>query len=401
MEKVIVIENLTKEYKLGQFDGGTFQSELKSRLTGKKDNKKFIALNGISLEIKKGEKVGIIGANGAGKSTLLKLISRITSPSGGCIKIKGRVSGMLEIGAGFNGELTGRENIYLNGAILGMSKAEIDSKLSDIIEFSECSEFIDTPVKRYSSGMFVKLAFSVAAHLDADIILMDEVLAVGDAAFQKKCIDKMNTLAKDGKKTILFVSHNMQTIKELCDRCIVLKQGKIAFDGKTQEGISHYIENKGENTFERDEVSMTSDVRIEAVSLEENILDFGDALEVSLNFKVNNKVEDMHIAFTFTNEENEKAGTSVTPPLGAFEESENIISKTFVIDTKNLPCGKYTASIAVVEPLSSTTLNRLDEVFNAFSFEIQGVEKTSAITTEWQKDLWGNAILSETKIKDC
>ena len=406
MEKVIVIENLTKEYKLGQFDGGAFRSELKNRLTGKKDNKKFIALDGISLEIKKGEKVGIIGANGAGKSTLLKLISRITSPSDGCIKLKGRVSGMLEIGAGFNGELTGRENIYLNGAILGMSKAEIDGKLSDIIEFSECSEFIDTPVKRYSSGMFVKLAFSVAAHLDADIILMDEVLAVGDAAFQKKCVEKMNALAADKGKTILFVSHNMQTVKELCDRCVVLKKGRIAFDGATSDAVNFYLDNsfnmsKKNTEFEREEETMTSSLRIISTEIEKNHISFGESIELSLEFKVNEKVEQPHFAFTFINEENEKIATSLTPSMGILEKSEEIFKKGFVIDTKNLPCGKYSVSIAAVEPLSSKMLNRLDEVFGAFSVEIQGLEKTSAITTEWQKDLWGNAILSETKIKDC
>ncbi len=401
MNKVISIESLTKEYRLGQISGRTLQSDIKNKLLKKSSVRKFEALKGISFDVEKGEKVGIIGSNGAGKSTLLKLISRITSPSGGNIKLNGRVSGMLEIGAGFNGELTGRENVYLNGAILGMSKKEIDSKLLDIIEFSECEEFIDTPVKRYSSGMFVKLAFSVAAHLDADIILMDEVLAVGDAAFQHKCVEKMNLLAKDKGKTILFVSHNMQTVKELCDRCIVLKQGEIVFDGEPEKAISMYLENSSvkNNEFERDEASMTSSVRLLSFELFQNRLSFGKELEFSLEFKVNEKVDDMYLAFTLTNEENVKTGTSVTPSLGSFEQSDSIVEKNVCINTKNLPCGKYFVSVAAVEPLSSKMLNRLDEVFNAFSFEIEGEEKTADLVTEWQKELWGNIILPGAEIK--
>ena len=177
-----------------------------------------MALNGVDLTVYKGEALGIIGGNGAGKSTMLKLLSRVTAPTEGEIDIYGRIASMLEVGTGFNGEMTGRENVYLNGAILGMTKAEIDAKMEQIIEFSEVREFIDTPVKRYSSGMYVKLAFSVAAHLDSEIMIMDEVLAVGDMAFQKKCLDKMRDAAKQEGRTVLYVSHNMDTIRQLCDR---------------------------------------------------------------------------------------------------------------------------------------------------------------------------------------
>ena len=263
MGKIMLdIDNVSKQYKLGQIGGTTLRDELqrlRAKRRGEEDPTKrigaknynkgetFMALDGVSFEVEKGERVGIIGHNGAGKSTLLKLISRVTAPTAGSIGMNGRVASMLEVGTGFHGELTGRENIYMNGAILGMTKKEIDAKMEDIIEFSECRQFIDTPVKRYSSGMYVKLAFSVAAHLDSEIMIMDEVLAVGDMAFQKKCLDKMNDVSKTEGRTILYVSHNMSTIRQLCDRVVVLDHGKVVFDGGVEEGIQVYL-NEKENT---------------------------------------------------------------------------------------------------------------------------------------------------------
>lgn len=205
--------------------------------------KEFMALDGIDLTIHQGETIGIIGSNGAGKSTLLKILSRITAPTYGQIDIYGRITSMLEVGTGFHGEMTGRENIYMNGAILGMSKAEIEEQMDAIIEFSEVGEFIDTPVKRYSSGMFVKLAFAVAAHLKSEIMIMDEVLAVGDMAFQNKCLDKMRKVAQFEGRTILYVSHNMNTIRRLCKRCVVLEKGKIIFDGDVEHAIAIYMDH--------------------------------------------------------------------------------------------------------------------------------------------------------------
>ncbi|MCQ2455499.1 MAG: ABC transporter ATP-binding protein [Clostridia bacterium] len=256
---MLKVENVSKQYRLGQIGGTTLREELQrfgAKMFHKEDPTKkigarsyavgqtFNALSNISFEIKQGERVGIIGHNGAGKSTLLKLISRVTAPTEGFIGINGRVASMLEVGTGFHRELTGRENIYINGAILGMKKSEIDEKIDDIIEFSECSQFIDTPVKRYSSGMYVKLGFSVAAHLNSEILIMDEVLAVGDIAFQKKCLDKMNDVSRAQGKTILYVSHNMNTIKQLCDRCIVLDHGEIIFDGAVDEAVKIYLSIK-------------------------------------------------------------------------------------------------------------------------------------------------------------
>ena len=259
----IRLEGVKKMYKLGQIGGGTLQGDLQSwwaRVRGKEDpntkigqdqrliGQTFMALNGIDLTVYKGEALGIIGGNGAGKSTMLKLLSRVTAPTDGKIWIYGRIASMLEVGTGFNGEMTGRENVYMNGAILGMTKAEIDTKMEDIIEFSEVREFIDTPVKRYSSGMYVKLAFSVAAHLDSEIMIMDEVLAVGDMAFQKKCLDKMRDAAKKEGRTVLYVSHNMNTIRQLCDRCIVLDKGKVVFEGDVESAIDVYMQREKRET---------------------------------------------------------------------------------------------------------------------------------------------------------
>ena len=258
-EIAIQLSGVKKMYKLGQIGGGTLQGDLQSwwaRVRGKEDpntkigtdqrlvGKTFMALNGIDLTVYKGEALGIIGGNGAGKSTMLKLLSRVTAPTEGEIDIYGRIASMLEVGTGFNGEMTGRENVYMNGAILGMTKAEIDAKMEDIIDFSEVREFIDTPVKRYSSGMYVKLAFSVAAHLDSEIMIMDEVLAVGDMAFQKKCLDKMRDAAKKEGRTVLYVSHNMNTIRQLCDRCVVLDKGKVVFQGDVEQSINVYMDRQ-------------------------------------------------------------------------------------------------------------------------------------------------------------
>lgn len=255
----IKVENLSKYYKLGVINSGTLFRDIQSwwaRKLGKEDphakigskydpsEEGFWALKDLNFEIKKGDRVGIIGHNGAGKSTLLKLLSQITSPTEGCIKINGKIASLLEVGTGFHPELTGRENIYMNGAILGMTHDEIDKKVNSIIEFSEIGEHIDTPVKRYSSGMYVRLAFAVAAHLDSDILIADEVLAVGDAAFQKKALGKMNELSTGEGRTVLFVSHNMAQVKNLCNKGIVLEKGTVVRqDDDIDKSIEYYLNN--------------------------------------------------------------------------------------------------------------------------------------------------------------
>ncbi len=206
----------------------------------RKTKEKFWALKDVNVSIKKGEAIGIIGANGAGKSTLLKILSQVTRPTEGEVIIRGRVGSLLEVGTGFHPELTGLENIYLNGSILGMKKAEIDRKFDDIVKFSEVEKFLDTPIKRYSSGMYVRLAFAIAAHLEPEILIVDEVLAVGDAQFQKKCLGKMKDVSEGGR-TVLYVSHNMKTVEALCERTVLLEQGKVAMIGPTSEVTQHYL----------------------------------------------------------------------------------------------------------------------------------------------------------------
>jgi lipopolysaccharide transport system ATP-binding protein len=262
-ETVIKVEGLSKQYRYGVIGHGTLYKDIESwwaRIRGREDpnmrvtegiglgldGEWFWALRGISFDVQQGEVLGIIGRNGAGKSTLLKILSRVTTPTQGVVKIKGRLASLLEVGTGFHAELTGRENIYLNGAILGMTKAEIRSKFDEIVGFSGIEEFIDTPVKRYSSGMYVRLAFAVAAHLEPEILLVDEVLAVGDVEFQKKCIGKMGDVARGGR-TILFVSHNMAAIRSLCQRSILLDKGKILMDSATVGVVAHYL---GQNLLE-------------------------------------------------------------------------------------------------------------------------------------------------------
>lgn len=264
MSSVIKVENLSKKYIIGHQKQEHYTalrdilSEGAKRISQKlihpfaapendPTHEEFWALKDISFDIQQGDRVGIIGRNGAGKSTLLKILSRITEPTSGRVSIKGRVASLLEVGTGFHPELTGRENIFLNGAILGMSKADIKKQFDEIVAFAEVEKFLDTPVKRYSSGMYVRLAFAVAAHLEPDILIVDEVLAVGDAQFQKKCLGKMEGAGKEGR-TVLFVSHQMTAIQRLCDRVIILGSGQTKFIGETKTAIDFYLGNLSDET---------------------------------------------------------------------------------------------------------------------------------------------------------
>lgn len=264
---VIKVENLGKKYiishqrersgnyinlrevifeKMGNLSRKLFNPFTRNETSQHSAHEEFWALRDVSFEIKQGERVGIIGRNGAGKSTLLKILSRITEPTTGRVSINGRIASLLEVGTGFHPELTGRENIYLNGAILGMVKAEIKKKFDEIVDFSGVEKFLDTPVKHFSSGMYVRLAFAVAAHLEPEILIIDEVLAVGDAEFQKKCLGKMQDASKSEGRTVLFVSHNMETIIKLCNRCVYLKNGKVELIDSTTAVINNYLKTKSE-----------------------------------------------------------------------------------------------------------------------------------------------------------
>jgi lipopolysaccharide transport system ATP-binding protein len=272
MKPVISVEHLSKAYRLGQIGTGTFANDLLlwwAKKRGRPNPLSRIdepdldnlsgdtlwALKDVSFRVKQGQVLGIVGRNGAGKSTLLKILSRVTAPTSGRIRVKGRIASLLEVGTGFHPELSGRENIYLNGAILGMSRSEVDRKFDQIVDFAEIEKFIDTPVKRYSSGMYVRLAFAVAAHLEPEILVVDEVLAVGDAEFQKKCIGKMGDVAREGR-TVLFVSHNMTAVQKLCTNCIWIDKGSVALMGEPSHVIESYLA-KGHNHTVQGEVNLS------------------------------------------------------------------------------------------------------------------------------------------------
>ena len=301
MSTVIKDENLSKAYQIGQIGTGTISRDLErfwmTKIRGKEDPFLKIgetndrstkgtsnivwSLKDINFDINQGDAVGIIGKNGAGKSTLLKLLSRVTSPTTGLIKVKGRIASLLEVGTGFHPELTGRENIYLNGAILGMRKAEITRKLDEIIDFSGVERYIDTPVKRYSSGMYVRLAFAVAAHLESEILIVDEVLAVGDAEFQKKCLGKMGDISKGEGRTVLSVSHNMAAVKSLCSKGIVLENGLLKFNGNTDKAVQNYLTSGGLehiNSKKFGDKYKFEDFKLNSLSIKNKEKDYGESI---------------------------------------------------------------------------------------------------------------------------
>jgi len=309
MSSVIKVEDLSKAYQLGNFGTGTISRDLErfwARMRGKEDPFLRIgelndrtqkgesdivwSLKDINFEVEQGDAVGIIGRNGAGKSTLLKILSRVTSPTSGSIKVKGRVASLLEVGTGFHPELSGRENIFLNGAILGMRKAETKRKFDEIVDFAGVERYIDTPVKRYSSGMYVRLAFAVAAHLESEILIVDEVLAVGDAEFQKKCLGKMGDVSKGEGRTVLFVSHNMGSIRQLCNRGILLGNGEIVFTGGTEATIKTYMSNA---TIDKAAIvaggTLTDSIKITGVAVNNIPLDVAimprDEIEIAVKYK--------------------------------------------------------------------------------------------------------------------
>lgn len=417
----IQVSGVKKMYRLGQIGGGTLQADLQSwwaRVRGKEDpNTKigegersrgdtFMALNGIDLTVYQGEAVGIIGSNGAGKSTLLKLLSKVTAPTEGEIDIYGRIASMLEVGTGFNGELTGRENVYMNGAILGMTKSEIDAKMEQIIEFSEVREFIDTPVKRYSSGMFVKLAFSVAAHLDAEIMIMDEVLAVGDLAFQKKCLDKMKEAADRDGRTVLYVSHNMNTVRQLCDRCIVLDKGKVKFEGDVEDSISIYsgnnLEDRENSTKQFTQAAHGSwykpKLYIETARIMNDLFKIicGDALEIEVDYLGVVDVSNLYVRIVLLNDKQEIIGMANSNSTINVQESKKGTLK-ITLDTSLLSPGVYYTRFSVYS-INQYGNHEYSCVLSEFiSFELKDNPKIHN-NMNWEVSSWGNVVFPSFKI---
>ena len=411
-ELAIRVENVSKEYRLGAIGGATLKGEIQSKLAklfhkedpnlkiGEKahdKNERFLALNNLSFDIKKGETVGVIGRNGAGKSTILKLICRVTAPTKGNIYLNGRITSMLEVGTGFHPELTGRENVYLNGAILGMTKAEIDKKFDEIVEFSEVGQFIDTPVKRYSSGMKVKLAFAVASHLESEIMIMDEVLAVGDVAFQNKCIDRMKKVAEEEGRTILYVSHNMATVKSLCNRCIVLSHGQLAFEGETDEAIAVYMQDDSlDNTtfFDTSEAKRHPKCNqrhllqnLHMYEAKTNNLEYGTVFPFRIEWNSKNADERLLMKMVINGIDTTPVGVIFG---GELAHQEGINSAEFEFDTSYLVPGKYTVDVILYDEDQSGSIMFYDRT-TALRFTVEHSDKSVKLK-HWFKD-WGNAVL--------
>lgn len=411
-EIMIKIDNVKKQYRLGTIGGGTLRGDLQSwwaKVRGKEDpnskigakvykkNEKFMALDGITLEVKKGERLGIIGHNGAGKSTLLKILSRVTAPTEGTVYLNGRISSMLEVGTGFHPELTGRENIYLNGAILGMTRAEVDSKIDKIIEFSECGQFIDTPVKRYSSGMYVKLAFSVAAHLDSEILVMDEVLAVGDMKFQQKCLDKMNDVSKEDARTILYVSHNMNTIRQLCSRCVVLEKGQIIFDGDVEEAVQVYMNNVPENISSHRELEnavrpnyISGSAKLLSADFEgkENcVFEVGEEIHLFLRWRAERDVDNVCLRLTLCSPDGVPVGSAVSGGLGSAKAGETVESPVSVCFKGLSQCRGY-LTFALFRPIDMGMSDVIDEVEEGCPMRfLDGADPSTRL--RWPLRKWG------------
>ena len=389
---VISVEHLTKQYELGVIGTGTLSRDLNrwwARVRNQPDpytrigqrdafariGESILALDDVSFTVQQGEALGIIGRNGAGKSTLLKILSRVTAPTSGVVKVRGRIGSLLEVGTGFHPELTGRENVYLNGAILGMKKAEVSRKFDEIVDFAGVEKFIDTPVKRYSSGMYVRLAFAVAAHLDPEILIVDEVLAVGDAEFQKKCLGKMGDVAGEGR-TVLFVSHNMAAIEKLCKTCLLLKDGNIEINGSTSNVVDGYLdglglhnsqkplENYRQSSSQKNIIQQITSLSVDlkqktAFRIDENII-----LEVKLNEKIANS-GDTFIGIGVNNAKDERVFTLMS--FNGIErlnwQHSNLVR--VMIPKNNLIPGEYFVKISVTQAGTEQ-----DVIVNFPAFEI-------------------------------
>ena len=379
---IIKVEGLSKHYLLNKNATsksdtlyGNIIESLKNikNIIQKKETEDFWALNDISFEIQKGDRVGIIGRNGAGKSTLLKILSRITPPTKGRIEYSGRMASLLEVGTGFHGDLSGRENIYLNGSILGMTKHEIDRKFDEIVAFAEIEKFLDTPVKRYSSGMYVRLAFAVAANLESDILIVDEVLAVGDAAFQKKCLGKMNEVSKSDGKTILFVSHNMGQVASLCNTGILLNKGRVEEQGSINSIINRYYNENSLNAtvlFNFEDNSL-KELYVKSISICNQLnaatLNFAhnEPIVINIEVKTNSILNDVILGVIVYDSSEKKIFTTQLPITDKVKQSETTIFKLKIPDTFLIP-NSYHFTIGIHIP----NIQVIDELFNIGKFDI-------------------------------
>ena len=411
---VIRVENLSKCYTLkheGQGSGTGLRHALQDAVTapfrrGRKDapnvkngEETFWALKDVNFEVRQGEVLGIIGRNGAGKSTLLKILSRITEPTKGRVGIKGRIASLLEVGTGFHPELTGRENIFLNGSILGMKRTEVRQKFDEIVNFAEVEKFLDTPVKRYSSGMYVRLAFAVAAHLDPEILIVDEVLAVGDAQFQKKCLGKMQDVATRGGRTVIFVSHNMGAMQQLTDKGLFLKNGNVDFVGDTGDAIDRYSDVHADHSAVRFDVSDkkrmfegTGLVKIMSLSFLQTtpIFDHKSEFAFKVKVKVLEAVENMRFSMTiFTGD-----GTAVGSTFGENNitlKKGEIREVTVILPAHNLAPGRYYCGLAAGKGSNLEGQIEFDVVHETLQFEVTPLSDGKGSIGYWTKG-WGSIV---------
>ena len=392
--QVLKVENIYKQYELGQVSTGTMAHDFNRwlhKIRGKEDpylkitekntrdengGSNFVwALDDISFDVNQGDVVGIIGSNGAGKSTLLKILSKVTSPTKGNIKIKGRIASLLEVGTGFHPDLSGRENIFLNGAILGMTKKEIHAKFNEIVAFSGVDKYIDTPVKRYSSGMYVRLAFSVAAHLEPEILIVDEVLAVGDAEFQKKCLGKMKEVSQQGR-TVIFVSHNLVAVKSLCTKGIVIDQGKLVFSGSADEAVENYMNANASKVQSSKAFSSPEDatgnefIKIKSITVQPEKLFVTDAIQLDFSFWNFTDELKFNVAFDVIDVFGEVVFGSGTE----FTSINNVGSASCLIPSNLMNDGIYSIHVYV----HTAGMRKLCDFMDIVSFEVCDKERNHA-----------------------
>jgi len=400
---VIQVENVSKQYRLGEVGTGSLKDDFKRfryKLMGKEDpflkigevndrtkigSSDYVwALKDINFSVQQGEVLGIIGRNGAGKSTLLKLLSRTTGPTTGSIKMKGRIASLLEVGTGFHGELSGRENIYLNGAIMGLRKHEITKKLDEIIDFAGVERYLDTPVKRYSSGMYVRLAFAVAAHLEPDILIVDEVLAVGDAEFQKKCLGKMQDPSQKGGRTILFVSHNMPAVRKISERVMIMNKGSIEFVGATELGIDKYFDAAHNKKYSRDLNYSDSSfiLSIEILNIEEKI-DISEVVQIQVSYVCNHANQKLSLSLALFDKEqnyvfNSPSGVSEIQWSGK-NHTKGIYTAIAEIPKHLLNTGIYYPMVLLIED----GVRVIDEVKEVVAMEMCDKTVSLGFTGTW------------------
>jgi homopolymeric O-antigen transport system ATP-binding protein len=416
MKPAIRVENLSKQYRIGTKSRGAYHNLTESivdgasavwcgltgRARGGDGADEFWALKDVSFEVQPGEVVGIIGRNGAGKSTLLKILSRIAEPTSGRAVVRGRMGSLLEVGTGFHPELTGRENIYLNGSIMGMSRPEIDRKFDEIVAFSEIEQFLDTPVKRYSSGMYVRLAFAVAAHLDLEILLVDEVLAVGDIAFQKKCLGKMQEVAGNGR-TVLFVSHNIGLINSLCDMAVYLSGGKVKAMGLARSIVTEYLAELFQakvQCLEQLRVAGTGeDARFQAIELGPNgrqRLGFGQSLDFQLRVQSSFDFRDLSIGSSVYNSDGTCVGTLFTPGTFSVKAGQPVLL-LLTVKNPNLAPGSYYCGFSLGTGGHGGNRRDLDIVIGKPAFEVLPVVNDTDPVAEWNRN-WGNIVFRDVTL---